>query len=238
MAEGKARRVDFYPDEYIAGVGGTLRADEQGVYWMLCSLIMSEGHGIEQNDRRISALCGIRPAAARRIVDKLVTAGKIQRQSDGKLLQKRSQSEVEKSLKRIQTASENGSNGGRPKQKHQVNQQILKAGGSFDEKLTTNYQPPTTNHKEKETPNGVPKKRASRLPADWSPPSEWIDEAMAKGLSRKAAIESADRMKNWSLSAEKGAKLDWHATWRNWFVREMPKAKSTATTKAQLFGRM
>ncbi|MDK1377117.1 MULTISPECIES: DUF1376 domain-containing protein [unclassified Sinorhizobium] len=146
MSNGKARRVDYHPDEYIAGVGGVLRADEQGVYWMLCSLIMSEGHAIEQNERRISALCGIRPSDVRRIIEKLVTTGKISRQSDGKLFQKRAQSEVEKSLKRIQTASENGSNGGRPSKKNKLNQRNEQEGGFSNEKLTTNHQPPTTNH--------------------------------------------------------------------------------------------
>ena len=146
MSNGKARRVDYYPDEYIAGVGGVLRAEEQGVYWMLCSLIMSEGHAIEQNDRRFAALCQIRPSDSKRIIEKLVVTGKIVRQSDDKLFQKRSQSEVEKSLKRIQTASENGSNGGRPSLKDKQNQQIAKAKGFSSEKLTTNHQPSTTNH--------------------------------------------------------------------------------------------
>lgn len=146
MTKGKARRVDYYPDEYIAGVGGVLRADEQGVYWMICSLIMSEGGPIEQNDRRFAALCRIRPADVKKIVETLVHAGKLLRQSDGKLFQKRAQSEVEKSLKRIQIASENGSNGGRPSAKSEGNQRNKKADGSFSEKLTTNHQPPTTNH--------------------------------------------------------------------------------------------
>ncbi|PDT82914.1 DUF1376 domain-containing protein [Sinorhizobium sp. BJ1] len=146
MGKAKARRVDFYPDEYIAGVGGVLRADEQGLYWMICTLIMSEGGPIEQNDRRLAALCQTRPADARKLVESLVEKGKILRQSDGKLFQNRAQSEVEKSLNRIQTASENGSNGGRPPKKTKSKQRNTEADGFSDEKLTTNYQPPTTNH--------------------------------------------------------------------------------------------
>ncbi|WP_439618336.1 DUF1376 domain-containing protein [Shinella sp.] len=145
MSKPKARRVDFYPDEYIAGVGGVLRADEQGVYWLLCSLIMSEGGAIIQDDRRLSALCRGRPADVKKIIDRLIQAGKIMRQSDGKLSQNRAQSEVEKSLNRIQTASENGSNGGRPRRNNQQKQRSGKAPGSFSEKLTTNQQPPTSN---------------------------------------------------------------------------------------------
>ncbi|ARS70884.1 DUF1376 domain-containing protein [Sinorhizobium meliloti] len=146
MGKAKARRVDFYPDEYIAGVGGVLRADEQGIYWMVCALIMSEGGAVEQNDKRLAALCQIRPADVRKLIDSLIEKGKILRQSDGKLFQNRAQSEVEKSLNRIQTASENGSNGGRPSKKSQSNQRSEKADGFSDEKLTTNHQPPTINH--------------------------------------------------------------------------------------------
>jgi hypothetical protein len=60
-------------------------------------------------------------------------------------------------------------------------------------------------------------KRASRLPANWIIPDEWLNEAIAAGLPRQRALSEADRMKNWSLSAKNGAKLDWRAAWRNWF---------------------
>lgn len=39
MSSGKIRRIDFYPDEYVSGVGARLTAVEQGVYWMVCSLV-------------------------------------------------------------------------------------------------------------------------------------------------------------------------------------------------------
>lgn len=237
MAAGKARHVDFYFDEYIAGVAGILNAEEQGVYWMVCSLIMSEGGTIPENHRRLSMLCGVRPSDSKRIVASLVEKGKIFIQTDGKLAQKRAQSEVEKSLNRIQRASEVGANGGRPRSKTKQNQENVKPDGFPEQNLTTNHQPPTTNLEGKKEPIGSSKKRASRLPADWSPPAEWIDEAVVAGMSKSQAVAEAERMKNWSLSDPKGAKLDWLATWRNWYKRKLDKPK-TGTTKAQLFGRM
>lgn len=136
----KVRKIDYYPDEYIAGVGGVLKADEQGVYWMVCTLIMSEGGAIEDNPRRVASLCGIRPADAKRIVGRLLSLGKLTLDNEGKLSQKRAQSEVERSANRIQSASENGAKGGRPAGKAEENQDTPKAGGSETEKLTTNYQ--------------------------------------------------------------------------------------------------
>lgn len=140
---GKVRRIDFYPDEYVSGVGGVLRADEQGVYWMVCSLIMSESGPIKENHARIAGLCCIRQADARRIIDALVSKEKLTRE-DGKLFQKRAQIEVERASNRIQTASENGLKGGRPRRINKQNQGEEKAEGFSDEKLTTNHQPLTT----------------------------------------------------------------------------------------------
>jgi hypothetical protein len=191
MTKGKARRVDYYPDEYIAGVGGVLRADEQGVYWMLCSLIMSEGGAIEQNDRRFAALCRVRPSDVKKIIETLVGSGKVLRQSDGKLFQKRAQSEVEKSLKRIQTASENGSNGGRPAGINEENQQMPEAGGFSDEKLTTNRQPPTINRQPLREEESIdsPSQREKDFLAFWQAYPKRAD----KKLADKAFVRATKR---------------------------------------------
>lgn len=140
---GKVRHVDYTPDEYIAGVGNVLRADEQGVYWMVCSLIMSEGRPIPNDDRRIAGLTRIRPAEARKIIGTLLSMGKLSLTGEGFLSQKRAQSEVERSANRIQIATENGSKGGRPKKIAEQNQQLDEPDGLSGEKLTTNQQPST-----------------------------------------------------------------------------------------------
>lgn len=186
MSNGKARRVDFSPDEYIAGVGGVLRADEQGVYWMICSLIMSEGDAIEQNDRRLAALCLMRPSDMKRIVESLVEKGKILRQSDGKLFQKRAQSEVERSLNRIQTASENGSKGGRPAGKGKGKQQKTKPDGSFSEKLTTNNQLSTTNDQRIEEVSKDPSSETDFFDQFWQVYPKRTDRKMAEKAFSKA----------------------------------------------------
>lgn len=139
----KVRRVDFHPDEYITGVGGVLTAEQQGIYWMICATIMSEGGPIPFNERRLAALCLSRPSRVRVVVEALIEMGKITLTECGELAQKRALSEVERSTKRIQTAGENGSKGGRPAQKDERNQQKSEPGGLSAEKLTTNYQPAT-----------------------------------------------------------------------------------------------
>jgi hypothetical protein len=71
--------------------------------------------------------------------------------------------------------------------------------------------------------------QATRLPTAWEIPGAWLDEAEAAGMPTLEALASAKRMHNWSLSDPKGKKLDWHATWRNWFQRDLPKPPSTAS---------
>ncbi|MBM3091595.1 DUF1376 domain-containing protein [Ensifer sp. T173] len=220
MKEGKARHVDFYFDEYIAGVAGVLNAEEQGVYWMVCALIMSEGGPTTENHRRLAMLCGVRPSDIKRVVASLIKKGKIFIQTDGKLAQKRAQSEVEKSLNRIKRASEVGANGGRPRGKSKQNQESDKADGSFAEKLTTNHQPATTNQIEKEEPDGSSKKRGSRLSQDWALPDDWRAYAAGKGLQDRQIALEAEKFKNHWISqpGQRGVKVDWLATWRNWII--------------------
>lgn len=158
----KVRRVDYSADEYVSGVGGVLTAEQQGVYWMICSLIMSEGAPIDFNERRFAAQCLIRPSKARALVEGLIVMGKIKVNDEGKLYQNRALNEVEKAAKRIKTASENGAKGGRPAQIVEENQQTEKATGSSGEKLTTNYQPPTIiEEKKPDLRTKSPKRRLS-----------------------------------------------------------------------------
>lgn len=195
--KAKARRVDYYPDEYIAGVGGVLDAVEQGIYWMICSLIMSEGGAIEQNDRRLAGLCRIRPSDIRRTIDRLVERGKIHRHDDGKLFQKRAQSEVEKSLNRIQTAIENGSNGGRPAKKGTRFQQTSEPNGSFSAKA--NHQPPTTNLSEDDFAKAQSSTRRSSKSKPVTEPAKSIDMSAAGGNG-----SPEDRF--WAMAADMEAK--------------------------------
>lgn len=206
----KVRRVDYYADEYISGVAGVLKGVEQAVYWMICSLVISEGGLIVRNEERIAMLCGVRVSEARKIVQKLIDLGKITVDSEGKLAQKRALSEVERASKRIQTASENGGKGGRSPKKAEQNQGGAKAGGFSSEKLTTttNHQQTTTNLPP--TPNGggdlfgsveeepdPPAERTSDAPAsdDVTAAVEAYNEVAARAGLPKAQVLNDKRRK-------------------------------------------
>jgi uncharacterized protein YdaU (DUF1376 family) len=168
---GKARHFDYSPDEYISGVAGRLRADEQGVYWMICSLIMSEGGPVDYDERRLATLCMLRPAHIRRIINRLVQEKKLTR-SDGKLGQKRAQSEVERASNRIQSAVKNGAKGGRPAEKPKQNQQKAEPEGLISEKLSlTSNEQRATNKKKHYAPSP---KASGASNAKYPPPFETL----------------------------------------------------------------
>jgi len=143
----KIRHIDFYPDEYIAGVGAKMSAEQQGVYWMICSLISSHGGEVENDAKRIGRLVCLGPSKARRIINELILMGKIT-ENQTKLSQKRTGNELEKAQKRVETAVEHGKKGGRPPKE---NNNLEKGLGSFSEKLTTNHQPPTIKDRKEDT---------------------------------------------------------------------------------------
>lgn len=144
MARDKVRRIDFSPDEYIAGVGAKLTAEQQGVYWLVCALIYSEGGPVDDDAERIGLLCKLRPSSAARILQQLVDMEKLHR-SGGKLSQNRSEKELQRAAKRIETATENGQKGGRPRRISHADQGEPKAAGFPDENLTINQQLATIN---------------------------------------------------------------------------------------------
>lgn len=82
-------------------------------------------------------------------------------------------------------------------------------------------------------------RRGTRLPSDWTLPSEWANEAheILRDLNRpdiSVALEAQKFKDHWTSEGE--AKKDWMATWRNWirnsvnFNKPNGKAKGNGQT--------
>lgn len=145
MTEAKSRYIEYRPDEYIAGVAAKLTFEEQGMYWMICSLIMSNGGAIENDIKHIAGLGRMTRTKANNLLEKLIEKGKIT-ENDGILHQKRSENEVILSLKRIENARKNGAKGGRPSNK---NKDLEKAKVISSANLTNNENQEPITSKEK-----------------------------------------------------------------------------------------
>jgi hypothetical protein len=77
--------------------------------------------------------------------------------------------------------------------------------------------------------------RAKRLDADWTPSAEFIEAARDIGFTDKLEIlRMAEAMRDWSAADQRGAKLDWLATWRNWCRREADRKGIRPAPKGDL----
>ena len=75
---------------------------------------------------------------------------------------------------------------------------------------TNNQQPITNNQKKKE-------QRGLRLASDFSFPKEW-EEFCQTERPELSPVKTFDQFKDYWIAqaGQKGVKLDWFATWRNW----------------------
>ncbi len=77
-----------------------------------------------------------------------------------------------------------------------------------------------------ETTAERPRKRGSRLPADWTLPPEWRAWALDNQptWTPEHCQQIAETFRDYwiSVPGQRGTKLDWFATWRNWVRKEGP----------------
>lgn len=74
------------------------------------------------------------------------------------------------------------------------------------------------------------KKKATRLPEDWSLPRAWGQWAISESYAEAVIRVEAEKFRDYwiSKSGKDAAKLDWFATWRNW-LRGCSKKPGHAT---------
>ena len=107
----KVRRVDFSPDEWLAGTVG-LTLEEEGLYIRLCALIWSRGGRVAEDLLRASTKAHGNKVNA--VLDRLEAKGKITRNGP-EIGQKRAEKELENAEIRLRNASENGQLGNKIK---------------------------------------------------------------------------------------------------------------------------
>jgi hypothetical protein len=103
----KVRRIDFYPDEWLAGTA-ELQGLDRGVYITVCALIYSRGGAI--NEELLRRHCREHGNTLKASLTRLAKAGKIIRNGP-EIGQKRSENELETVQKRLRKLSESGTKG-------------------------------------------------------------------------------------------------------------------------------
>lgn len=102
----KIRRVDFSPDEWLAGTRD-LTLEERGAYWDICALMYSRGGPVADEEAWMARTLGCDVRRWRRIRARLIELGKLRESVfDGRncLTNSRAQREIAKATDRIDTA--------------------------------------------------------------------------------------------------------------------------------------
>jgi uncharacterized protein YdaU (DUF1376 family) len=129
----------------------------------------------------------------------------------------------------------NGRKGGRPKankqaQENPVGFQSVPSGMPVATQVEPNQEPITINHKPKNMSN-----RGSRLPTDLVLSEDWAAfcQQERQDLTPHKVFEQFKDY--WTAQpGQKGVKLDWEATWRNWVRRQAAPRPSFAQIAADV----
>lgn len=187
-----------YPRDFIEGTIG-MDFETKAAYRLVLDLIYMQGGSLVDDARYISGLLGCSVKKWKVLREALISAGKIELR-DGYLGNYRADKELETLGKFQDKQREN-------RRRPNKNKTLQSPKPDHTE--------PDTDTEEKRTPNGVPKKRATRLPEDWVP-----DEVFARqeGLSASEVAREADKFRDYwkAQPGQKGVKADWPAAWRNW----------------------
>ncbi len=228
-----------YPSNFISGTLG-LTLEEKGAYSLVLDLIYDRGRPIPDDARYIAGVCGCSVRKWNAIRDRLVELGKIV-VSDGLISNNRAEKEIEKAAKSSEERSESGRKGGIKSAENRSKSNKNNELGQAEVKHTRINQKPDTRI-EKETPNGVSKKKGCRLSEDWQPDEVF---AIREGMTAYEIRREAEKFRNywWSQPGQRGVKLDWQATWRNWVLkategRAPVDQQPRSLTAKQLFARM
>lgn len=201
MAAETGAWMPMYWGDYL---GDTMHFStfQHGCYLLLIAAYWRKGGPLLDDPESLARIC-------RTSCDKLARYGKpvlaMFTSKDGLLISKRLEKEIVKSSARLMSARANG-----------------KAGGLAKSKLVTPT-PLEGSKKESYAPQaGAPKSRGSRLPIDFAPPSDWIEDAARLRTKQKMppadlATEALKFVNHFaSAPGQKGVKLDWRRTWIVW----------------------
>jgi uncharacterized protein YdaU (DUF1376 family) len=120
---------------------------------------------------------------------------------------KRIEVEIKDYQEQVEKNKNNGKLGGRPKKT-----QVVIDGFPNESQINPNHKPLTINHKPIDK-----NKRGSRLSSDFLFTGEWLAFCKQERPDLEP-VQTFEKFKDYWIAqaGQKGVKLDWFATWRNW----------------------
>jgi uncharacterized protein YdaU (DUF1376 family) len=214
-------------DAYLADTTH-LSTEEHGAYLLLLAAMWRRNGWVPDDDRDNARILGLTVAKWKRIKDRLSPFLTFE---DGHISQKNLLKIWKNTQEKIAKNRQNGAKGGRPKDSK--NNSLTKADGSNSVNPNESIPEPEPEPVEKEEPKGSSKKKGSRLREDWSLPKAWGQWAVDHGMDELSVRREADRFGDYwrGVPGQKGVKLDWQATWRNWIRKSIEERAVKAKRK-------
>ena len=229
--------MQFYVGDYIQKTLH-LTTEQNGAYLLLL-FAMWQGDACLPNDAsklaRIARVSPKRWGAIWSEIERFFTV------DDGVIRQDRLTREFQKVLSISAERKTSGSLGGKAKALKDNVVRLATANGLL---WQSDSESESDKKEEKREAKASHKNRGSRLPADWSLPSDWREWAISRGLSAGMTEIEGERFANYWVAAAgaKGVKMDWKRTWQNWVLdkiqRERPRPHEAAPVQHKIRARL
>lgn len=229
------------PIRFLDGVQG-LGPEVIGAYAVLIDLIYARGGQSKRDDRHLSGILGCSTRKATALTDRLIEVGKIDF-VDGFLINEAAKIETEKarelSEKRSKASRKVYETSVKPaRNEHEpvTNQSRTSREKEGELNKNSDLAEAIVEHKTSLDKNRIDitpivplegdakpktKNKGTRLPKDWTLPKDWDRWAEKEGHPNPE--REAEKFRDYwtALPGQKGTKIDWEATWRNWIRRSI-----------------
>lgn len=199
--------INLYTSDFLAGTSG-MTASTKGVYITLICLIYEDEKPLKHAWDMLARRCGCTKSSFKKAVQSLVDDGKITVSDDGIWSDK-----CEKHIT-LRRERQNSAKAAANKRWEKTKQKQGNADApAYDPHCQPKPEPEVVKRDTKVSP-----KKAARLSPDWTLPKDWGEWAISEGWQEAAIRFEAEKFRDYwiGVGGQKGAKLDWQATWRNW----------------------
>lgn len=214
--------VRFFPSDWLAGTRG-LTMHETGVYITLVAMMYEKGEPLDADIGRLARLCGAPVVAFTNALKTLIQHGKIIEMDGARLWNGKVQNELRRSTE-IAIAAEQSANARWQKNTNKNNDTEMRSheNRNANGMHRAHVPEPDSEEERKEAPVGASKRRktGTRIPDDFQPD---VEAAVADGVPRRKAENEAKRFCDYwrAKSGKEATKVDWPATWRVWYRRDL-----------------
>lgn len=199
--------MQFYVGDYLADTTD-LTCEEHGAYLLILMTMWRHGATLPNDPKKLARIARLSPRKWASVWSEIERFFVV----DGDTVSNaRLTKEYKKARVKSDLRAQAGSMGGKAKALKNNKPPIANASD-----LPKQGQKSEVRDKKRE---GKPsQKKGTRLPADWALPRDWGDWAISEGWPDRSIRIEAEKFRDYwhSVAGQKGVKLDWKATWRNW----------------------